>query len=99
MPMFYVMGVGFLLCLISRYIAKDISKFRNLPFRDTMPALLLFLLCVGLVLIGGFMLLTLVIIAFWYLFLTENVLITIPILFAIFLILAGAAYYNNSDNT
>lgn len=93
-PMFYVMGFGLLLCFISRYKAKQNNELDNAPlYKSTITAYLHFLICGGLAIVGGFMLLTLLIVGFWYLFLTERILITIPILLGIFLLWFGAGYY------
>lgn len=95
-PMFVVMGLGLLLCLLSRYRTKDADQYSAIPFRRSTPIILFYLIGLGLILVGAFMLLTVLVIAFWYLFLTERGLITIPICFGIFLIWLG--YMNYHEN-
>lgn len=101
-PMFYVMGLGLLLCRISGYKAKDVSKYENIPFRETITSLLIRIIGWGLGVVAVFMLLTLLVIVFWFLFLTERVLISVPVLFGMalvgFLLWFGYTYYKRYND-
>ena len=102
-PLLIILVIGIMLCLLSRYKSRSADAMKKAQLKDTMLAKALKLLNWGTLLIIVFFLVTLVIIALYYLFFTPMIYISVPVCAAIgvscFLVYLGVRHYNNhKDN-
>lgn len=101
-PLLSVLALGILLCLVSRYKSPTFEQIQKARFKETILARAFKFLEWGTLLIIGFFLVTLIILALYYLFFTPMLTISVPVCAAIgivgFLIYVGCQHYNNNKN-
>lgn len=96
-PLLYITAVGLTICLLSRYSSNDCNKQRS--FNSSPFMLLLPLTLIGLGIVAVFWIAIMLIIALYYLFLTDLIEYSVPILFCTILLAVliwiGIAYKRN----
>lgn len=97
-PLLYVMVAGLTICLFSRYVSKGVDK-RKQSIKDAPLRLLEPFIFIGLGIVIAFWVVTLIIVGLYYLFLTDLIEYSVPILFCAILLAVliwiGIAYKRN----
>lgn len=98
-PLLAILGIGVLLCLVSRYKASSAERIKNIRLKETLLWLTFEIQKRGIALIVAFFLVTILIIALHRLFFTSWITVSVPVCAAIgivgFLLFVGWRYYND----
>lgn len=98
-PLLAILGIGVLLCLISRYKAPSAEQIKKIRLKETLLGLTFEIQKRGIALIAGFFLVTMLVIALHRLFFTSWITVYVPVCAVIgivgFLLYMGWCYYND----